>query len=62
MSKESPSVLTPLVDLTKNSKLNHYDPHLCKDIHIRLDREVREQQLSYDERFEMVKTFSRVKD
>ena len=52
----SPSaILTALSDLTNNPKLEHYDPHLCRDIHIKLDKEAREQGLSYDERFEMVR-------
>ena len=54
MSTISSSILTSLSDLTKNLKLNHYDPHLCKDIHIKLDQTAREQGLSYEERFEMV--------
>jgi hypothetical protein len=48
------AILTALSDLTNNPKLEHYDPHLCKDIHIKLDKEAREQGLSYEERFEMV--------
>lgn len=54
MSTISSSILTSLSDLTKNPKLNYYDPHLCKDIHIKLDQAAREQGLSYEERFEMV--------
>jgi hypothetical protein len=50
------AILTALSDLTNNPKLEHYDPHLCKDIHIKLDKEAREQGLSYEERFEMVRT------
>jgi hypothetical protein len=50
------AILTALSDLTNNPKLEHYDPHLCKDIHIKLDKEAREQGLSYEERFEMVQT------
>jgi hypothetical protein len=49
------AILTALSDLTNNPKLEHYDPHLCKDIHIKLDKEAREQGLSYEERFQMVK-------
>ena len=53
------AILTALSDLTNNPKLEHYDPHLCKDIHIKLDKEAREQGLGYEERFEMViKKFS----
>jgi hypothetical protein len=48
------AILTSLSDLTNNPKLEHYDPHLCKDIHIKLDKEAREQGLSYQERFDMV--------
>ena len=48
------AILTALSDLTNNPKLDQYDPHLCKDIHIKLDKEAREQGLSYEERFEMV--------
>jgi hypothetical protein len=48
------AILTALSDLTNNPKLEHYDPHLCKDIHIKLDKEAREQGLSYEERFQMV--------
>jgi hypothetical protein len=48
------AILTALSDLTNNPKLEHYDPHLCKDIHIKLDKEARDQGLSYEERFEMV--------
>lgn len=51
------AILTALGDLTNNPKLERYDPHLCKDIHIKLDKEAREQGLSYDERFEMVNKF-----
>jgi hypothetical protein len=50
------AILTALSDLTNNPKLEHYDPHLCKDIHIKLDKEAREQGLSYQERFDMVLT------
>jgi hypothetical protein len=50
------AILTALSDLTNNPKLEHYDPHLCKDIHIKLDKEAREQGLSYQERFDMVIT------
>ena len=50
------AILTSLSDLTNNPKLDHYDPHLCKDIHIKLDKEARDQGLSYEERFEMVKS------
>ncbi len=49
------SIITALSDLTNNPKLDHYDTHLCKDIHITLDKEAREQGLSYEERFEIVK-------
>jgi hypothetical protein len=49
------AILTALSDLTNNPKLEHYDPNLCRDIHIKLDKEAREQGLSYDERFDMVK-------
>lgn len=49
------AILTALSDLTNNPKLEHYDPHLCRDIHIKLDKEAREQGLSYEERFEMAK-------
>jgi hypothetical protein len=49
-----PSILTYLSDINSNPKLNHYNPHLCKDIHIKLDQEAREEGLSYEERFEMV--------
>jgi hypothetical protein len=52
------AILTSLSDLTNNPKLDHYDPHLCKDIHIKLDKEARDQGLSYEERFEMVKITS----
>ncbi len=48
------AILTALSDLTNNPKLERYDPHLCKDIHIKLDKEAREQGLSYEERFDMV--------
>lgn len=48
------AILTALSDLTNNPKLEKYDPHVCKDIHIKLDKEAREQGLSYDERYEMV--------
>ena len=51
----SSSILTSLSDLTSNPKLNYYDPHLCKDIHIKLDQTAREEGLSYEERFELVK-------
>jgi hypothetical protein len=52
----SPScILTPLSDLIDNPKLAKYDHHLCRDIHIQLDKEARKQGLSYEERFEMVK-------
>ncbi len=50
------AILTSLSDLTNNPKLEHYDPHLCQDIHIKLDKEARDQGLSYEERFEMVKS------
>ena len=50
------AILTALSDLTNNPKLEHYDPHICKDIHIKLDKEAREQGLSYQERFDMVRT------
>lgn len=49
------AILTALSDLTHNPKLEHYDPHICKDIHIKLDKEAREQGLSYEERFDMVR-------
>ena len=48
------AILTALSDLTNNPKLERYDPHVCKDIHIKLDKDAREQGLSYEERFEMV--------
>ncbi|UJR14003.1 hypothetical protein I4U23_001003 [Adineta vaga] len=51
----SPKIFTSLSELTENPKLNRYDPHLCKDIHIQLDREARKQGLSYEERFEMAR-------
>jgi len=51
----SSSILTSLSDLNNNPKLNSYDPHLCKDIHIKLDQEAREEGLSYEERFKMVR-------
>ena len=50
------AILTALSDLTNNPKLEHYDPNICKDIHIKLDKEAREQGLSYQERFDMVRT------
>jgi hypothetical protein len=50
----SPSVLTSLSDINSNPKLNYDDPHLCKNIHIKLDQEAREEGLGYEERFEMV--------
>lgn len=49
------AILTALSDLTNNPKLEKYDPHVCKDIHIKLDKEARDQGLSFEERFEMVK-------
>lgn len=48
------AILTSLSDLTNNKALERYDPNICKDIHIKLDKESREQGLSYQERFEMV--------
>lgn len=48
------AILTALSDLTNNPKLERYDPHLCRDIHIKLDKEALEQGLSYEDRFEMV--------
>lgn len=52
------SIFTSLSEVTDNPKLARYDPHLCKDIHIQLDKEAREQGLSYEERFEMVNEIS----
>ncbi|CAF0743817.1 unnamed protein product [Rotaria sp. Silwood1] len=49
------AILTSLSDLTNNPKLEQYDPHLCKDIHIKLDKEARDQGLSFQERYEMAR-------
>lgn len=49
------SILSSLSDLKDNPKFEHYDPHVCRDIHIKLDQDAREKGLSYEERFDAVK-------
>ncbi|CAF4216811.1 unnamed protein product [Rotaria socialis] len=49
------AILTSLSDLTNKPQLEHYDPNICRDIHIKLDKEAREQGLTYQERFEMAR-------
>ena len=54
-SAANSKIFTSLLELENNPKLNQYDPHLCRDIHIKLDQEARAEGLSYEERFEMVR-------
>ncbi|CAF0767441.1 unnamed protein product [Didymodactylos carnosus] len=49
------ALITSLEDIAKNPKLDHYDEQLCKEIHQKLDKEAKEQDMSYTERFEMAK-------
>lgn len=48
------AILTTLSEVSNDPKSEHYDPHVCKSIHIQLDKEAREAGLSYQERFDMV--------
>jgi len=50
------SIVTSLSDFVNNPKFDRYDPDVCKSIHVKLDQETKDKGLSYDERFDAVKS------
>lgn len=53
------SIVTSLSDYVNNPKFDRYDPAVCKSIHVKLDQETKDKGLSYDERFDAVKSIER---
>lgn len=52
------SILTTLSDFTDKNKHEHYDSNTCKNIQTKLDEEIKSQGLSYEERFQLVRSSS----